>query len=216
MTDVRQLHILSHELCDRSRDGFFDHHIYRLQNEYSDGRVSDPYVVEFFDRRGMDCVAVLPFRKGANGIEAGILQAFRPPMVLRAERNLCLPEAPRMMIYESVAGSLELTDSGEAGVRYRAIAELKEEGGFCIEPERLIELGAGFFPSHGQSTERIIPFAADVTGLDPGHAPGDGSVNETLNRLVFLPVSDVMTRCFEGQIEDPKIEVMVGRLSHVI
>ncbi len=216
MTEVKHLHVLTHEICDRSRSGFFDHHVYRLQNEYEDGERSEPYVVEFFDRRGVDCVAVLPFRRTASGVEVGVLEAFRAPMVLRAERNLCIPESPRMRIHEAVAGSLEPMDSGEDGVRYRAIAELKEETGYCIDPDRLIELGAGFFPSHGQSTERIIPFAADVTGLEQGKAPGDGSVNETLNRLVFLPAAEVKSMCFDGRIEDPKVEVMVGRLSYVI
>lgn len=216
MTKVKHLHVLEHDICDRSAAGFFDHHIYRLQNEYANGQLSEPYIVEFFDRRGMDCVAVLPFRRTESGVEVGVLEAFRPPLVLRSDRNLPVPESARMRILEAVAGSLELTDSGEDGIRYRAIAELKEETGYCIAPERLLELGAPFFPSHGQSTEKIIPFAADVADLEQGEATGDGSVNEALNRLVMLPETDVRAMCFDGRIEDPKVEVMLGRLNHVI
>ncbi len=213
---IRTIHIQDHQVNEFQPDGFLLHHRYVLQNEYVDGSRSRSYRTEFFDRRTIDCVAVIPYRRSGKTIEVGILKAFRPCMYFRSDRDLAIPEAPRKMIYESVAGSLEPGDRGPAGLMKRALDELHEETGFQVGVEQIRPLGAGFFPSHGQSTEKIYLFAADVTGLTADAAAGDGSVNEGLNEVVFVEREKLKDMCFQGLIEDPKIEIGVNRLSHVI
>lgn len=213
---IRTIHIQDHQSNQFHPDGFLLHHRYVLQNEYMDGSRSRSYRTEFFDRRTIDCVAVIPYRRLGKKVEVGILKAFRPCMYLRSDRDLAIPEAPRKMMYESVAGSLEPGDRGPESLLKRAVDELHEETGFRVDPERMCVLGGGFFPSHGQSTEKIYLFAADVSGLTPDVAAGDGSVNEGLNEVVFFEWEKLKEMCFQGLIEDPKIEIGVNRLSHVV
>ncbi len=213
---IKKVHVLDHHTCKIWENGFFVHHAYLLRNEYQDGTLSAPYRNEFFDRRGLDCVSVLPFRKGDEGVEVGILRAFRPAIYFRSKKKLSLPEREYVWIYESVAGSLEPGEYGEDAVRKRAALELAEEAGFWVSPEKLIRLGGGFFPSHGQSTEKIFLFAVDVGGVEKGSASGDGSVNEALNEIEFFGINKVLSMCRSGRIEDPKIEIGVIRLRDVI
>ncbi|MCK5878551.1 MAG: NUDIX hydrolase [Holophagae bacterium] len=213
---IEKVHVLDHHTCRIWENGFFIHHAYLLQNEYEDGARSRPYRNEFFDRKGLDCVAVLPYRRETDRLEIGILRAFRPTVYFRFEKETPLPEHAYTWIYESVAGSLESGDIGEKAVRDRAVMELDEEAGFQISSEKLMPLGAGFFPSHGQSTEKIFLFAADVSGMEQGNARGDGSVNESLNVIEFHEINEILSMCREGRIEDPKIEIGVSRLKNVL
>jgi len=213
---IKKVHVLDHHICQIWENGFFTHHAYLLQNEYEDGILSRPYRNEFFDRKGLDCVAVLPYRISREGTEVGILRAFRPAVYFRSEKEKPLPERNYTWIYECVAGSLEPGDIGEEAVRNRVAMELDEETGFCIPPEEFISLGGGIFPSHGQSTEKIFIFAANVTGVKKGTASGDGSVNESLNTIEFHEINEILSMCRGGQIEDPKIEIGVTRLKNVL
>jgi len=214
---IKEVRVLDHHICRIWEKGFFTHHAYLLQNVYEDGSLSQPYRNEFFDRKGLDCVAILPYRRvDGAAIELGILKAFRPPVFFRSGKKLPLSERKYTWIYECVAGSLEPGDSGEAAVRARAAMELDEETGYKVRAEEFISLGGGFFPSHGQSTEKIFLFSVEVTGLSRGKASGDGSVNEGLNELEFFEMNKILSMCRDGQIEDPKIEIGVSRLKHVI
>ena len=211
-----KVHTLDHSTCRIWENGFFTHHAYLLQNEYDDGSLSIPYRNEFFDRSGLDCVAILPYRKMGNRLKIGILQAFRPALYFRSQKELPLPEREYKWIYESVAGSLETGDSGETGIRVRAAEELAEEAGFRVASDALLSLGGGFFPSHGQSTEKIHLFAADISEAEIVDACGDGSVNEGLNAVKFFEVNEILSMCRDGQIEDPKIEIGANRLKNVL
>lgn len=161
-------------------------------------------------------MAILPYRQETDHLEVGILRAFRPAVYFRFEKETPLPEHPYTWIYESVAGSLEPGDIGKEAVRNRAVMELDEEAGFQISSEKLMSLGGGFFPSHGQSTEKIFLFAADVSAVKQGDARGDGSVNESLNMIEFYEINEILSMCREGRIEDPKIEIGVTRLKNVL
>jgi len=213
---LSRVHVIEHKEQTIWEGGFFRHHGYRLQNEYTDGTRSLLYRNEFFDRPGIDCVAILLFREAPSGREIGVLRAFRPCLYFRCDRPLPIPESRRMTVVEAVAGSLEPGDVGEAAIRRRAALEVHEETGFQVAPDEMISLGGGFFPSHGQSTEMIHLYAVDVTGRKPGRASGDGSVNETLNELIFIPHIEIPRMCREGRIQDPKIEIGSYRLHHVL
>lgn len=214
--ELKNVKIISHTIGHSWENPFLIHHRYTLQNIYTDGSVSTPYTNEFFDRKGLDCVAVIPYFIKNEKIYAGFLKAFRPPVYMRRFYNKCIEEEDYSFIYECVAGSLEEEDQGQQGLIRRAKAELHEETGYIAPESRFFSLGGSFFPSHGQSTEKIHLFAADISGLEQDIAQGDGSVNETLNKFVTYSLKDIQSMCLDGTIEDPKIEIGVNRLEYFL
>lgn len=121
-------------------------------------------IVEVIDRDGYTVlrsprpgrVAVLPFRI----LEQRTEFLFRlEPIVSRQYRvEMC-----------SLTGTLEKGETPEKG----ALRELYEESGFWIGPERLLPLGYIHETKASESPLRL--YAADVTGLEAGVAPGDGT-----------------------------------------
>ncbi|GEM_PF-1522257 len=213
MKEIKSLKVLQHRICREFENPFFVHHKYTLCNIYTDNTVSREYNIEFFDRKGYDCVAVIPYYVEDSNVYVGILKAFRPTIYFRKDYDLPLKDKRiYTYVYESVAGSLEKSDKGKDGVLNRVVEELKEEAGFIVEKEEIFSLGGSFFPSHGQSTEKIYLFAVDVSDARKVEAKGDGSVNEELNTLCFFELNKLLDMCFQGIVEDPKIEIGVGRL----
>ncbi len=213
MKKVKDVKVLNHKICQQFKDPFFIHHKYNLQNVYVDNTVSREYKIEFFDRKGYDCVAVIPYYVEDAKIFVGILKAFRPTIYFRKDYSLPIKdERVYSFVYESVAGSLEKNDKGVDGLKHRVIEELKEEAGFVVDKKDVFSLGGSFFPSHGQSTEKIHIFAVDISNAKKVEAKGDGSVNEELNQILFFELGELENMCFKGIIEDPKIEIGIGRL----
>lgn len=214
MKKIKSVNILSHQICNCIEKPFFKHHKYVMENVYENNEISKKYNVEFFDRLGIDCVAVIPYKFEKNKVLVGILSAFRPPVYMRKDYNLYVPEKTYEYIYECVAGSLEQSDFEKSGIEKRVKEELIEEAGFRVELSDIKKLGNGFFPSHGQSTEKIHLFCVNVTGLSQITPKGDGSVNEQLNLLHFFEINEIKKMCYNGLIEDPKIEIGVYRLEN--
>lgn len=214
MGKISSVNVVKHTICSSFENPFFIHHRYILQNVYENGKISKEYVNEFFDRKGIDCVAVIPYKIMNSKIYVGILSAFRPSVYFRKNYNLYCKENIYTKIFECVAGSLENSDIGEDGLVFRAKEELMEEAGFDVLKTQIYKLGGSFFPSHGQSTEKIHLFKVDVTNVPRSVPIGDGSVNEELNQLVFFEINDLRKMCFDGDVEDPKIEIGVNRLFH--
>ena len=213
MKEIKELKVLEHKICTQFENPFFVHHKYTLRNVYKDNSLSREYNIEFFDRRGYDCVAIIPYYIENSAVFVGILKAFRPTIYFRKDYDLPLKDKRvYTYVYECVAGSLETRDKGEEGVLNRVVEELREEAGFIVEKEEIFSLGGSFFPSHGQSTEKIHLFAVDVSRAEKVEAEGDGSVNEELNTLCFFELNELLDMCFKGVVEDPKIEIGVGRL----
>jgi hypothetical protein len=194
--------------------GFLTLERFQARNVYEDGGRSRTYRFEVLHRRGVDAVAIFPFyfETGPRRLMVVIKRGFRPGLFLRSRLRCPVPDRRRYtFVREAVAGSLEPGDRGEHGIDERARAELLEETG--LRPlGRMIRLGAGFFPSHGQSTEKIHLRAVRV---DPGaavRAQGDGSVNEGDAGTESREASHLIAMCRRGTIEDPKIEIGVMRL----
>ncbi len=215
---VKGIKVVKHSVCNQFENHFFTYHRYVLQNIYEDGSISRRYSVEFFDRKGYDCVAVIPYYIENTVAFIGILKAFRPAIYFRKGYPLPLKDGRVYdYVYECVAGSLESEDRGISGLKNRVVKELKEEAGFLVQKESVFSLGGSFFPSHGQSTEKIHLFAVDISNSHRVKASGDGSVNEDLNTVCFFEINKVLKMCKEGIIEDPKIEIGAGRLKcHLI
>jgi len=187
----------------------------RWRNRYADGSVSRPYAYEFIHRRGFDAVAIALYHELGGSPALAYRPGLRVPVWSRRELPLCLPDRREYLhIPEAVAGSLEPQDRGLAGFLGRVVAEVLEETGFAVTPDRVEPLGAGFFPSHGQSSEKIHLCAVRVEPAAAGEAPGDGSVNEAdAPPLVFRPLRELLLACARGEVEDPKVELLARRLS---
>src|SRR3989442_11310912 len=148
------------------------------KNLYHDGERSPVYRFEVVHRRGVDAVAVLPFYfEPPKRLMIICKVGFRPGLYTRSSLR---PPARDRRVYtsviEAVAGSLDPGDRGERGITARARVELHEETGMRPLGTGTLRLGSGFFPSHGQATEKVHLRAFHV---DPGLAdppPGDGSV----------------------------------------
>jgi ADP-ribose pyrophosphatase len=186
----------------------------RWRNLYADGSRSRPYAYEFIHRRGYDAVAIAVYHEEDGAPHVAYRPAIRVPVWSRRELPLCLPDRREyLLIPEAIAGSLEPSDRGLEGFLGRVVAEVLEETGFAVPPKQVEPLGAGFFPSHGQSSEKIHLCAVRVDPSAAGEPTGDGSVNEADSPpLLFRSSRDILLDCARGAIEDPKVEILARRL----
>jgi 8-oxo-dGTP pyrophosphatase MutT (NUDIX family) len=166
----------------------------------------------------VDAVAILPFfYRPRRALMIVCNVGFRPGLYLRLRLVVPVRDLRRYTsVIEAVAGSLEPGDRGESGITARARAELMEETGLKPIPGRSVGLGAGFFPSHGQSTEKVHLRAFEVRPDFSLPAPGDGSVNEADSGTIAIEATRLLRMCRAGQIEDPKLEIGVSRLLRVL
>lgn len=185
------------------------------RNRYTDGTVSRPYPYEFIHRKGYDAVAIALYHEEGGVPHMAYRPGIRVPAWCRRELPLCLPDSKEYRyIPEAIAGSLEPQDRGVEGFLHRVVAEVAEETGFEVVPGDVEPLGAGFFPSHGQSSEKIHLCAVRVAPGSEGIPRGDGSVNEAdAPPLRFHPLRDILLACSRGEIEDPKVELLARRLA---
>ncbi len=196
--------------------GFLTLERFVARNRYVSGPPSPAYRFEVVHRRGVDAVAIIPFHVTGRPrrIMVVLKVGFRPGLFLRDRTKPPVRDRRRYrFMREAVAGSLEPGDRGERGVDRRARLELYEETG--LRPiGSVIRLGAGFFPSHGQSTEKVHLRAFRVDPARARRPPGDGSVNEADAGTVVLEAGAILRMCRRGAIEDPKLEIGVTRLCH--
>ena len=198
-----------------SGPGFLTLDRFLVRNLYLDGRTSPPYRSEVLHRRGLDAVAILPFFFAGRPRKLMVIckTGFRPGLYTRSSLPLPVRDRrPYLSMIEAVAGSLEPGDRGEVGVSARARAELLEETGLRPIAGRTIRLGGGFFPSHGQSTEKIHLRAFQVDPRRQVAEAGDGSVNEADSGTIAIEAGRILDMCRRGLIEDPKLEIGVARL----
>jgi ADP-ribose pyrophosphatase len=197
--------------CD---EGFLHVRRMRCRNRRSDGSASAEYRVDVMDRPRLDAVAVLVHRRGEGG-EREVLtrKNLRPAAWFRKDKSPAIPDGRELLfIDEIVAGLLEPEDKGEVGLRARAAAEVREEAGFTVSPERIELLGAGFFVVPGILSERIYPAAVDVTGLDQQPPSGDGSPLEEGGWTRWWRAGALLDACREGAVPDAKTELLLCRL----
>lgn len=187
----------------------------KYRNRYADGSFSRPYLYEHIHRRGFDAVAIGLYFENAGQPWMAYRPGIRVPVYFRRDLPLAVPDSRFYgLIPEAVAGSLEPQDKGLEGFLGRVVAEVWEEAGFHVAPSQVEGLGGGFFPSHGQSSEKIHLCAIRVNPDEAQPAQGDGSVNETDAPPVrFRPLREILLDCVAGAIEDPKVEILARRLS---
>ncbi len=196
--------------CD---EGFLHVRRLRCRNRRDDGTKSPVFRVDVVDRPRLDAVAVLIHRQGPSGRELLLRQNLRPAAYFRKDKAPTVPDGrTHLFVEEIVAGLLEPSDSGEAGIRVRAAAEVKEESGFEVSPEEIQLLGAPFFVAPGILSEKIFLTAVDVTGKVQGEPEGDGSPLEEGGVTRFLGIDEALNACRSGVIQDAKTELAIGRL----
>jgi ADP-ribose pyrophosphatase len=202
------------DLSSRARldEGFLHLRRLRCRNRRADGSVSRPYNVDVVDRPVPDAVAVLLFRRSASGVEVLTRRTLRPAAYFRAGLPLPLPDTERYLtVEELVAGVLEKEDKGEAGLRARTAAEVKEEAGYTVRPEAVELLGPAFFMLPGIASEKIHPTSVDVTGMEASRPKGDGSPLEEGATLRWWPIAALLAACRDGRVADAKTELCVAR-----
>jgi ADP-ribose pyrophosphatase len=187
-----------------------------LRNRRSDGSVSAPYICDAAVRPyGQDAVVVVVYARDARGrVQILLREGLRPALALgREPERAPLPEPkPGLFLTELVAGILEQGDRGEAGLRARSVAEVREEAGFVVAPEQIALLGAGMLPSPGALVEKFFFTAVEVDPAAQLTLEGDGSPMEEGARTRWLPLDEAIAACVRGEIVDLKTELGLRRL----
>lgn len=195
--------------CD---EGFLHVRRLRVRNLRADGSHSPVYRVDVIDRPRLDAVAVLVWRKSPTGLEFLTRHNLRPAAHFRKDKIPTIPDG-RSHLYceEIVAGLLEVSDQGEAGLRRRAAQEVFEESGFRVEPAAIEFLGPPFFVAPGIISEKIYLASVDVTGLVASEPAGDGSPLEEGGATSWRTASSLQAALEDGTIQDAKTELALHR-----
>ncbi len=214
MTKIVGFHIDSDELLGAG--GFLKLRRLRMRNQRDDGSLSEQYCCDSMARPyGQDAVVVAVFARTARGVEVLLRDGLRPPITLaRSPAAAPLPEdPPGLFVTELVAGIIETTDRGEAGLRARAAAEVHEEAGFVVDPAHVMLLGAGMLASPGTLVEKEYFTAVEV---DPATQQpllaGDGSPMEEGATTRWMGLDAAIAACVAGDIVDMKTEACLRRL----
>ena len=195
--------------CD---EGFLRIRRLRCRNLRADGSHSPIYRVDVVDRPRLDAVAVLVYRRGAQGLEALTRHNLRPAAYFRKDKDPVVPDGVSYLLtQEIVAGLLEPEDRGLDGVRARAAAEVLEEAGLAVDAAAIELLGAPFFVAPGILSEKIFLTAADVTGKPQTVPAGDGSPLEEGGAVRWWPFEQLLAACRSGEVADAKTELALTR-----
>jgi ADP-ribose pyrophosphatase len=196
--------------CD---EGFLQIRRLRVRNRRADGSTSPIYRVDVVDRPRLDAVAVLVFRRNAQGAHEFLTrQNLRPAAHFRKDKHPTVPDGrSHLFCEEIVAGLFEAADEGEAGVRARAAAEVFEEAGYRVEPASVVLLGPPFFVAPGIVSEKIFLTAVDVTGLSAQAPEGDGSPLEEGGDPTWHSQAQLLAAIDSGRVQDAKTELALRR-----
>jgi ADP-ribose pyrophosphatase len=201
--------------CD---EGFLRLKRLRARNRRGDGSASAEYPIDVIDRPTLDAVAVCLFARTPRGVEVLTRRGLRPAAYFRRGKVAVLPEREYLLVEELVAGVLEPGEVGIDALRRRGAAEVREEAGIDVAPERLEPLGGPFFPLPGIVSEKIHLLAGEVDrpareGRYPAPHEGDGSPLEEGAILEWRELGAALAACEGGEIEDAKTEIALRRLA---
>ena len=143
-----------------------------------------PRGFQYLERKGKDSVAVFLIRRrelSADDFET--LIRHQPLSIDFSEIN----GIPKLFPCPSTGSINENEDPQQAATR-----ETYEESGFAIEVILL-----GHFIVGTQTNEVCYMFYADVTGIEPKHAPQDGSFFESVSQNQWQPL-EYLNQCAYG------------------
>ncbi len=219
MPRVRDIELVEDRTqTSRCDEGFLHVRRYRARNRREDGTASREYPIDVIERPTLDAVAVVLFARGLAGVEVLLRRGLRPAAYFRKNQTPAFPEPVHLLVEELVAGVLEPGERGLAALKGRAAAEVEEEVGLSIPPERFEPLGAPFLMLPGIASEKIHLVVAEVPRGDragPFEAPGDGdgSPLEEGAELIWRPLRAAIAACEAGEIQDAKTEIGLRRLA---
>ena len=181
----------------------------RARNHRPDGSISREYPIELVQRRNLDAVAVVLWRRRGATVEVFTRTTMRPAAHLRTAE-------PRPLFFEEiVAGVLEDGERSAAQVRKRAQLEVLEEAGIDVPLRALRPLGPPMFPAPGIVSERVHLCVAEVTGLAQQVPQGDGSPLEEGAKLRWRSLPEVRRALMRGGFPDAKTELGFRRFLEV-
>ena len=219
MPPVAEIEIVEDRTArSRCDEGFLRLKRFRARNRRADGSRSPEYPIDVIDRPTLDAVAVCLWARGPAGVEVLTRRGLRPAAYFRRGKVKVLPEPEYLLLEELVAGVLEPGETGLDALRRRAAAEVHEEVGLDVAPERFQPLGGALFMLPGIASEKIHLLACEVPrgdGPSVCAAPeaGDGSPLEEGAELCWRPLAGAIDACERGEIEDAKTEVALRRLA---
>lgn len=200
----------------RVEDGWLKLARRMLRNHYTDGTASIDYLADTAYRVGLDAVAVLVWRRQADGRREVLLrQNLRPGVELRAQLSPPLPDPHHTLplLWELACGIPEADEQTPERFAACGARELHEEMGLEIPPETLRPLGAATYPSGGILAEMVHFFSVEVAAhTTPGLRAGDGTPFEEVGALRWWTLDDALAACQRGELADAKTELALWRL----
>ena len=191
----------------------------RLRHRYTGGQYSAAYSFDLIEGPFADAVAIVLYHIDSEAkVWVGLRRGLRPSIYLRKNNpaKACLDNLSRLTYLEVVAGGVEDGDLKSIGIDGRAALEVKEEAGFEVQTEDMISLGAGTFSAPGFGMEKLHYRAVRVNP-DKGSEPeGDGHPLEEVGDFQFRELSEAISWCRSGEIEDAKTEIGLCRLAHYL
>ena len=191
----------------------------RLRHRYADGQYSAAYSFDLIEGPFADAVAIVLYHIDSEArVWVGLRRGLRPSIYLRKNNpaKASLDKLSRLTYLELVAGGVEYADLGSIGIDGRAALEVKEEAGFEVQTVDMINLGEGTFSAPGFGMEKLHYRAVRVNP-DKGSEPeGDGHPLEEVGDFQFHELSEAISWCRTGEIEDAKTEIGLCRLAHYL
>ena len=188
----------------------------QLRHRYNDDRYSQSYIFDIVEGPFADAVAIVLYHMDSEGqVWVGLRRGVRPSIYLRKDNpaKALLDALPRLTYLELVAGGIEYGDLDSIGINGRAALEVKEEAGYEVKAEELVSLGEGSFSSPGFGMEKIHYRAVKVDPLEGMEPQGDGHPLEEVGDFQFHELSQAISWCRSGEIEDAKTEIGLCRLA---
>ena len=188
----------------------------QLRHRYNDELYSQTYTFDIIEGPFADAVAIVLYNIDSEGkVWVGLRRGVRPSIYLRKNNpaKAFLDAVPRLTYLELVAGGIEYGDLHSIGIDGRAALEVKEEAGYEVKPEELVSLGGGSFSSPGFGMEKIHYRAVKVDPCEGTEPEGDGHPLEEVGDFEFHELSQAISWCRSGEIEDAKTEIGLCRLA---
>ncbi len=198
-----------------SAEGFLRVRHVELRNHYPDGTHSALYDYYMVERRLLDAVTLVLYRRTPQGPEVVLRSQLRPPLSFRAQYDVPLAaQGTGAVQWEVPAGLIEEGERGESGLFGRAAAEALEEVGYDLMPARFSMLGPATSLSPGLIAEKLFFVCAEIQEDDVLRAPaGDGHAVEEHSVSMFVPLRDALAAVNSELVHDIKTELALHRLA---
>lgn len=189
-----------------------------LRNHYPDGSQSKNYIYSLTERKWLDAVALVLFRRRAEDVEIVLRSQLRPPLAFRRDYDVPMPALGTGAVqWEIPAGLIEPGERGDAGIAARAAAEALEEVGVRLTPDRFHTLGAPSSLSPGLIAEKLFFVYAEILDTDSWQtADGDGHAVEEHSLSLFVPLAVAQRAVDDGVVHDVKTEIGIARLRRLV